>query len=56
MLPPLSPSVFSTCARASSIAAAASRPQREGEWGLANLSRSHGCIASATSGAIGVVA
>ena len=39
-LPPVSPIAPSTCARATSIAASASRPQREGECGLANRPRS----------------
>ena len=54
--PPLSPIARSTWLRATSIAAAASLPQRDGEWGLANFSSIHGCIAAATSGASGVVA
>jgi hypothetical protein len=54
--PPLSPIACSTCLRATSIAAAASRPSREGEWGLAYFSSSHGRIAAAASGASGVVA
>ena len=44
-----------TCSRATSIAAAPSRPQRFGLCGLANRS-SHGSIAERTSGASGVVA
>src|SRR5436305_1891886 len=55
-LPPLSPSACSTCLRATSIAASASLPQRDGECGLANFSSIHGCMALATSGAGGVVA
>ena len=34
-VPPPSPIAASTCPRATAIAAAASRPAREGEWGLA---------------------
>ena len=41
-LPPWRPIAATTCFRATSIAAAASRPQREGECGLANLSSIHG--------------
>jgi hypothetical protein len=55
-VPPLRPIAFSTCLRAMSIAASASWPQRDGEWGLANFSSIHGRIALATSGASGVVA
>ena len=42
--------------RATSMAAAASRPQRDGLCGLANFSSIQGRIAAATSGATGVVA
>jgi hypothetical protein len=55
-LPPLAPMAFSTRLRATSIAASASCPQRDGECGLANFSSIQGCIAFATSGATGVVA
>ena len=55
-LPPFRPIARSTCLRATSIAASASWPQRDGECGLANFSSIHGCIAFATSGATGVVA
>ena len=48
-------SVFSICSRATSIAAAASRPHVDGLCGLANFSAIHGRIAAATSGATGVV-
>ncbi len=54
--PPAKPIAASTWSRATSIAAAASRPQRDGECGLANFSSIHGRIAAATSGATGVVA
>jgi hypothetical protein len=54
--PPDRPSVSSIRSRATSIAAAASRPQRDALWGLANFSSIHGRIAAAASGATGVVA
>lgn len=53
---PFRPIAFSTCLRATSIAASASRPKRDGECGLANFSSIQGPIALATSGATGVVA
>jgi len=55
-LPPLRPIASSTRLRATSIAASASLPHREGECGLANFSSIQGAIAFATSGATGVVA
>ena len=54
--PPAGPSARSTWSRATSIAAAASRPSATGQCGLANFSSIHGRIAAATSGATGVVA
>ena len=52
----LAPTIFAANAASQGSAAAASRPQRDGEWGLANFSSIHGRIASAASGATGVVA